>query len=78
MMKSRNFIKALRLYSSFIIILIFIHISSKSYGQVLHTESFNVILDSTKRVKGSVVPNLMFQTQKKDFHKVILGISVNF
>ena len=65
-MKSKNFIKALRLYISFIIISLLVIISSKNYSQVLHTESFNVILDSTKRIKGSVVPNLMFQTQKKD------------
>ncbi len=35
-------------------------------GQILHTESFNVILDSTKNLQGSILPNLEFQTQKKD------------
>jgi len=49
-----------------LIILLIVLISSKNYSQVLHTESFNVIMDTTKRVKGSVVPNLLFQTQKKD------------
>ncbi len=35
-------------------------------AQILHSESFSVILDTSKWIKGSVVPDLKFQTQKKD------------
>lgn len=35
-------------------------------GQVLHTESFSVILDTTKIIKGSIVPDFKFQNQKED------------
>jgi hypothetical protein len=35
-------------------------------AQILHTESFTVILDSSSTIQGSIVPNLEFQTQKKD------------
>lgn len=35
-------------------------------GQILHTESFSVILDSTQRIKGSIVPDFEFQNQKED------------
>ena len=35
-------------------------------GQILHTESFSVILDTTKKVKGSIVPDFKFESQKKD------------
>lgn len=34
-------------------------------GQILFPESFAVILDSTKSVKGSITPELKIQTQKK-------------
>lgn len=39
-------------------------ISTKA--QVLHTESFSVILDTTKIIKGSIVPDFKFQNLKKD------------
>ena len=35
-------------------------------GQILHTESFAVVLDSTKMLKGSIVPSLKYQNLKKD------------
>jgi len=35
-------------------------------AQVLHTESFSVILDTTKIIKGSIVPDFKFQNLKKD------------
>lgn len=34
-------------------------------SQILFSESFNVILDTTQRVKGSVSPELKIQTQKE-------------
>ncbi len=37
-----------------------------AHGQILHTESFSVILDSSKTIKGSIVPDFKFQNQKKD------------
>lgn len=34
-------------------------------AQILFSESFNVILDTTKHVKGSITPDFKFQTQKE-------------
>ena len=39
---------------------------TESLGQILHAESFSVILDSTQKIKGSIVPDFEFQNQKKD------------
>lgn len=36
------------------------------YSQVLFTESFSVILDTTKSKKGIIIPDLKFQTQRKN------------
>lgn len=36
------------------------------YCQILHTESFSVILDTTKNVKGSIIPNFKFQNLKEN------------
>ncbi|MFO7939705.1 MAG: hypothetical protein R6U66_08150 [Bacteroidales bacterium] len=37
-----------------------------SRAQLLHTESFSVILDSSRTIQGAIVPNLEFQTQAED------------
>ena len=37
-----------------------------AHAQILHTENFAVILDTTKKFKGSVIPNFQFQNQKED------------
>lgn len=39
---------------------------STGFSQILFYESFNVILDSTKTVQGSIVPDLKFLTQVKN------------
>lgn len=49
-----------------IILLLITGLSKTSTAQILFTESFSVILDSTKNVKGSIVPGFKFQTQKKN------------
>ncbi|TXC76135.1 DUF481 domain-containing protein [Luteibaculum oceani] len=36
------------------------------HAQILHTESFNVILDTAERVKGNFTPNFNFKNLKKD------------
>ncbi|HCM75556.1 MAG TPA: hypothetical protein DIS90_04200 [Cytophagales bacterium] len=38
---------------------------NSAFSQILFSESFTVILDSTKLVKGSVTPELKIQTQKR-------------
>lgn len=35
-------------------------------GQILHAESFSVIMDTTKKIKGSIVPDFKFENQKKE------------
>lgn len=37
-----------------------------SYGQIIHTESFAVILDTSKIIKGGIVPDFKFQNLKED------------
>ncbi len=37
-----------------------------SFGQILHTESFAVILDSNRVIKGNIVPDFKFQNLKED------------
>ena len=37
-----------------------------SYGQIIHTESFAVILDTSKIIKGGIVPGFKFQNLKED------------
>ncbi len=41
-------------------------LSSIGRGQILFSESFNVILDSTKIIKGSITPDFKFQTQQEN------------
>ncbi len=40
--------------------------STFANAQILHTENFAVILDTTKKFKGSVIPDFKFQNLKKD------------
>lgn len=37
-----------------------------AFGQILHTESFAVILDSTRTIKGSIVPDFKIQNLKEN------------
>ncbi|ALO16444.1 hypothetical protein L21SP5_02824 [Salinivirga cyanobacteriivorans] len=69
MNKYRIIEKLLKQYLLFALLFNFATISSIN-GQILHTESFSVILDSAKRLKGSILPNLEFQTQKKDLLEI--------
>lgn len=39
-------------------------------AQILHTENFNVILDSTKAVKGSFMPSFRYRNVKKIFAEI--------
>ncbi len=52
-----------------------------SFCQILFSESFAVILDSTKSVKGSITPELKIQTQKKTLVEITnladLSVRVN-
>jgi len=49
-----------------ILILGYTIIPIKINAQILHTESFAVILDSTRIFKGSIIPDFKFQNQKED------------
>jgi len=51
------------------LILLLILVSSNfifCYSQIIHTESFTVILDTNKAVKGSFIPDFKFQNLKKN------------
>ena len=49
-----------------ILVLGFVLCPFNASSQILHTENFAVILDTTKKFKGSVIPNFKFQNQKRD------------
>ncbi|QKG80039.1 DUF481 domain-containing protein [Tenuifilum thalassicum] len=49
-----------------IILLMLVLLFHLSESQVLHTESFAVILDTSKTIKGSFTPDFKFQNLKKD------------
>ncbi|WP_375578903.1 hypothetical protein ABWH96_18070 [Marivirga tractuosa] len=53
----------------FHLILILIFSSFSLSGQILHYENFAVILDTTKHVKGNIVPSFQFQNLKEDLIK---------
>ena len=40
--------------------------SSTVNSQILHTESFALILDTSQRIKGNIVPDFKFQNLKRD------------
>ena len=42
---------------------------NKVFGQILHSENFAVIFDTSKTIKGNVIPNLQFQNLKADLFK---------
>lgn len=50
---------------SIILIYLFLNLFTICKGQILFSESFTVILDSSKSIKGSITPELKIQTQKK-------------
>ncbi len=39
-------------------------------SQILHTENFSVILDTTQHVKGNILPSLRYRNVQKDFLEI--------
>jgi hypothetical protein len=52
--------------NSILFLLLAFAIPFSAYSQILHTESFQVIIDTSKRIQGSIIPDFNFQNQKKD------------
>ncbi|MBU2018299.1 MAG: DUF481 domain-containing protein [Bacteroidetes bacterium] len=50
-------------------LLVTIHVN-RSFSQVLHTENFNVLLDTSKFLKGNFTPNFRFRNMKEDFLEI--------
>jgi hypothetical protein len=38
-----------------------------TFSQVLHTENFNIVIDTTQRIKGDFAPNFRYRNLKKNF-----------
>lgn len=55
--------------TKFYLSLILILFSYSLSGQILHYENFAVILDTTKHVKGNIVPSFQYQNLKEDLIK---------
>ncbi len=45
-------------------------VQHKASAQVLHTENFNVIIDTTKVLKGNFTPNFRYRNLKEDFLEI--------
>ncbi|MEA3451223.1 MAG: hypothetical protein U9Q83_04900 [Bacteroidota bacterium] len=45
-------------------------VHSKAISQVLHTENFNVIIDTTKVFKGNFTPSFRYRNVKEDFLEI--------
>jgi len=56
----------IRLYLFFLFLFLY---NASSFGQILHYENFAVILDTTKQVKGNIVPSFQYQNLKEDLIK---------
>jgi hypothetical protein len=52
----------------------------QSQAQLLFTESFAVILDTNKKIQGSIIPDFKYQTQKENLIELenLANISVRF
>src|SRR5690554_2421071 len=44
--------------------------TQQSFSQVLHSESFNVVLDTSRVVKGNFTPGFRFRNVKKDYLEI--------
>jgi hypothetical protein len=63
--------------------LVFIHLlllalSTPTISQILHSESFSVILDTSKVVKGRILPDFKFQNQKEDLFEFESTSDISF
>lgn len=55
-------------------------LQQKAYAQVLHTENFNVVIDTTKVLKGNFTPSFRYRNLKENFLEIanITDVSVRF
>jgi hypothetical protein len=60
----------MRLKKNIIICLILVIGPMTGFGQILFTESFNIITDTTKFIKGNIMPDFKFQTQKENLLEI--------
>lgn len=50
----------------------------KANAQVLHTENFNVVIDTTKVLKGNFTPSFRYRNLKEDFLEIANTADVSF
>lgn len=69
-----------KLLITFAIIICGIVVHQKAFSQVLHTENFNVIIDTTKVLKGNFTPSFRYRNLKEDFLEIgnTADVSVRF
>ncbi len=49
---------------------LFVFFISKANGQILHTEYFNVVLDTSQMIKGNFVPSIRYRNVKEKFTEI--------
>lgn len=62
----------------FICFILCVTLVCTSYGQVLHSENFNVILDSSKTIKGSFIPSFRYRNVKQKFFEIENTADISF
>jgi hypothetical protein len=62
----------------FAMIVLFAAAGPQLNAQVLHTESFNLILDSTKVVKGSFMPSFRYRNVQKEYIEIENTADITF
>lgn len=65
---------------SFIFTVVFciLLVQQKASAQVLHTENFNVVIDTAKILKGNFTPSLRYRNLKEDFLEIVNTADVSF
>ncbi len=48
----------------------FLLLYEMAHAQVLHTENFNLVIDTTKTLKGNFTPNFRYRNLKEDFIEI--------
>ncbi|MEQ9219864.1 MAG: hypothetical protein RLO17_17550 [Cyclobacteriaceae bacterium] len=54
----------------YVLFLVLIPALNPGFSQVLHTENFNVIMDTTKMIKGSFTPSFRYRNLKEDYFEI--------
>lgn len=61
-----------------IYVLLNVLLVNSTHSQILHSENFNVILDSSKTIKGTFIPSLRYRNVKQKFFEIENTADISF